>query len=1003
MGELTPAHKRAYERLKKVRASKTVSLKPCSLLRDVIRGFDGKPTPFKLRYYQVQGVYHLLVLKRMVLGDDTGLGKTVEIIAALCYLWENKEAANKVIVLAPKSAMRQWASELTRFTVGVEPIVVGMKKPNPVADCTCLSCGNAWQTKATGKKIKCKKCKTSWKKAERDDNGAIIAPEPITVERESPVDVRQRDYEEWVKPHKEGDPKRVLITNYALLVRDWNHGGFQPPTDSGDPDYNKPVIPGLLDKVTAAVGKDMVVVFDECFDYYTPITLADGSTEIIGKIVCGELPVEVLSWNWERNQVEARRIVRWIRNPLDKKRGCQRKLLKVKFKYARSCRVTKTHKFYRRDGTCARALELRPGSETVFLSLAPSENQLQIVLGSLLGDASICHPKRVRWGIKFTHGEDQIAYLDFKRKTLSSLGVSEIDEQPSGYGEKPIYRFRLKSNPSLCSRFDLHDGCRKRLTVGWLDALSPLGLAVWYGDDGSLQTHTCKDGTTTYRISFSTNGFTFEEQQLLAGWLWWRWGVRAQIKPTKSYFYLYLDDQEARKFLDLLPGALPGVEYKFPGKPLISMEGARPHQELVCDGVVSVEEWERGRKPERQFVYDIEVEGNHNYFAGGTLVSNCTAFKSDRTKTWEYSDFLSQRGHRVYGLTATLLKNRLMEGYCIYRAIKRGVFTTKTKFYADFCYIEMKRVVGNRRIPIVLGYKNLDQFREQIDPHFLGRKKQTVTNELPSLTTREVIVELSDPEDAKYSEALSGILELGDGDIRDFDENKALVSLIYCQQVVNSLWLLKFVAGDEFDSVMSSKSMRVGTLGTKEQALVDLVTGELDDQKVIVYTRFASLVPRLQAILKREGVKSVAITGKVTGKKRAAAQDAFQDTESDTAVMFITAAGTEALNLQAAIATVFYDLPWSWGDYLQALGRMIRIGSPHQKVLAYHLVAYRPNRGKKDAKTIDHHALGLLRTKRNFIDKILGEGAVGALKFDRSSSIIDMVRQMQQDAKRETP
>jgi SNF2 family DNA or RNA helicase len=159
------------------------------------------------------------------------------------------------------------------------------------------------------------------------------------------------------------------------------------------------------------------------------------------------------------------------------------------------------------------------------------------------------------------------------------------------------------------------------------------------------------------------------------------------------------------------------------------------------------------------------------------------------------------------------------------------------------------------------------------------------------------------------------------------------------------------------------------------------------------------LVARLQALLKREGVKSTRITGKENDKKRANNQDQFQDLESDTNVVFITDAGSEAINLQAAVAEIFYDSPWSWGDYVQILGRMIRIGSPHQSVLAYHLVAERPSASKKSRKTIDHHVLSLLRRKKGLIDKVLGEAAVGALKFDKpGSSTIQLIKAMREDA-----
>jgi SNF2 family DNA or RNA helicase len=569
---------KAHEQLKKVRASKTVSLKPIARLKETITGFDGKPQPFKLRYYQVQGAYHLMLMKRLVLGDGTGLGKTIETIAALAYLWE-REPNNKVIVIAPKSALRQWASEIKRFTNDVKTIV------------------------ATGT-----------------------------------LDERKMAYLAFQHaPTGPNDPKVVLIMNYAILIRDWNQDGFQPTLPNGRPDPKKPVLPGLLDKMTTEIGSNLVVIYDEA-----------------------------------------------------------------------------------------------------------------------------------------------------------------------------------------------------------------------------------------------------------------------------------------------------------------------------------------------------------------------TAFKNMRTKTWEVARFLADKSGRCYGLTATLLKNNLMEGFCIYKALKPDLFGTKTKFYDDYCFIEMKQV-ARARIPMILGYKNLDKFRETIDPFFLGRPRHAVSDELPTLTTREIPFEITRAEDAKYEEALNGLLELGDGEVKDFEENKALVSLMYCQQVVNSLALLKFKEGDDvtsFSPLEDEGSHKVGSLGSKEQALVDLLSDELDGEKVIVYTRFESLVGRLTDILKKAGIKSTRITGKENDKARQKNQAAFQDLESDTKVVFITAAGTEAINLQAAAAMIYFDAPWSWGDYVQSLGRMIRIGSPHPAVVAYHLVAERP--AGRDKKTIDHHVLKMLRKKKGLIDKVLGESAVGALKFEKGDkgTILDLVKEM---------
>jgi SNF2 family DNA or RNA helicase len=386
--------------------------------------------------------------------------------------------------------------------------------------------------------------------------------------------------------------------------------------------------------------------------------------------------------------------------------------------------------------------------------------------------------------------------------------------------------------------------------------------------------------------------------------------------------------------------------------------------------------------------------------AGKDLVvifDEATAFKNMATKTWDVCRYLSDRAKRVYGLTATLLKNRLEEGFSIFKCIRPDVFTTKTAFLDTYCVVKLQSV-GLKKIPIVIGYKNLDLFRSRIDPFFLGRPKHAVSNELPTLTTREVLFPLSPAESAKYSEALSGVFELGDGEVKDYEEHKAFVSLIYCQQVVNSLHMLKFKEGDSFAAGMSlDEEHKVGDASSKEQVLVDLVTEELDGEKIIVFTRFESHVGRLVNLLKAGGVKSVRITGKEKDKERKASQDAFQDLKSDTRVVFITAAGSEAINLQAASAMVFFDAPWSWGEYVQIIGRMIRIGSPHKGVLVYHLIAERPGDSADDRATIDTHTLTTLRHKKVLIDRVIGEAAVGALEFEKGdgSSIKGLLMRLQ--------
>jgi SNF2 family DNA or RNA helicase len=567
--DVTSKHAKVYETLKKVRASKDVALKPISMLRPEIQVLDGSFQPLKIRYYQVQAIFHLMSMKRMVLGDATGTGKTLVLIASLCYTWE-KEPDNKALVVCPKSALRQWASEIHKFTTGITTYIVD-GTPNE----------------------------------------------------------RKQTYLEFAL--HEGPTKAVMLIGYAPLVRDWHQGAKSSPLINGKPDPKVPAVRGTLDGITARI-PHLTVTFDEA-----------------------------------------------------------------------------------------------------------------------------------------------------------------------------------------------------------------------------------------------------------------------------------------------------------------------------------------------------------------------AAFKSDRTKTWQVCKELSERANRCYGLTATLLKNNLIEGFSIYKVIYPQVFTTKSGFLREYCVTKLQSVGGSRKIPIIVGYKNLNGFRERIDPFFLGRPKHEISSELPTLITREIQCELSSAEDVKYAEALSGMLSLGDGELKDYSDNKTLVSLIYCQKTVDSMSLLKYDAGDLIDlDTLSGEAAEVATLGAKEQALLDLLTEEFSDDKVIVYCRFTSLITRLREICKNAGIESVEVSGQVTDTNsnpaRKRAQDTFQDLKSDVRVIFISDAGSEAINLQAASAMIFYNAPWSWGNYVQLLGRPIRIGSPHQHVVALHLVAERPRQSSKERKTIDHYTLEILQKKKDLIDKVLGEAAVGALDFERGSN-----------------
>ena len=224
---------------------------------------------------------------------------------------------------------------------------------------------------------------------------------------------------------------------------------------------------------------------------------------------------------------------------------------------------------------------------------------------------------------------------------------------------------------------------------------------------------------------------------------------------------------------------------------------------------------------------------------------------------------------------------------------------------------------------------------------------------------------------------MSGLLSLGS----DVKETTKLTQVTYCQEICDHLALLD-LAGDS----------------GKLEALVDLLTqGDFADEKVIIFSRFRKLIDLLMPVFATNKIKAVRVTGGEDGDTRDAAMRAFQNPNDDTRVCCITMAGSDAINLQAAKAIIFFDTPWSAGDYIQILGRMIRIGSLHDRCYAIHLV------GKlKRRKTIDHRIMEVQAKKMSLVEAVIGKRIKGVdddTVISVENDISDLFAGLREDAK----
>ena len=340
--------------------------------------------------------------------------------------------------------------------------------------------------------------------------------------------------------------------------------------------------------------------------------------------------------------------------------------------------------------------------------------------------------------------------------------------------------------------------------------------------------------------------------------------------------------------------------------------------------------------------------------------------------------------NRVIGMTATPVKNRLMEFFAIFRIIYPELFPKVTHFQRDYCVMKMQRIGGGRQVPVVVGHskEQLEAFVQKVEPFYLSRRKHDVAKELPELITREIICTLSPEQEELYD--LAELL-LAEAEANPDDDNtQTLKTMTMIRQACNAPQLLADEEGKPFEGESS-----------KIDQLVEILQ-ENPDAKVLVFSAFERMISLIEARLKKEKINCTRITGKESSAKvRTEHVKTYQDPDSGVNVMLITSAGSESLNLQATEHLVFVDSPFSYGDYVQTIGRPQRIGSKHLTVLITHLVARRQN----GEKTIDDHVIKILRGKKKLADSVSGEALKGGLQFTESD-LVKEVMNLVLDAKR---
>lgn len=180
-----------------------------------------------------------------------------------------------------------------------------------------------------------------------------------------------------------------------------------------------------------------------------------------------------------------------------------------------------------------------------------SQEQQQLVLGSLLGDG-YCNRKRQI--IKFCQCEKQKEYLEYKYSFFNSDEVygiykREYKEGYIGYSfEFPNIKHKYDTLYSYIGKYLYSNEGRKKISPSYLKELSPLGLAIWWMDDGSL----CNSKGNRWG-KLCTECFNYEEHILLQKYFKNKWDIDVKITKEKNkYYFINFNATALKKLISVI-------------------------------------------------------------------------------------------------------------------------------------------------------------------------------------------------------------------------------------------------------------------------------------------------------------------------------------------------------------------------------------------------------------------------------------------------------------------
>jgi len=200
------------------------------------------------------------------------------------------------------------------------------------------------------------------------------------------------------------------------------------------------------------------------------------------------------------------------------------------------------------------------------------ESIKEILYGTLLGDGYIFGNDRYTKRFGFFQSEEKKEYVEYLAKLLETrfkkINILKKNAKER-WNAKIQYGFQIGDKYFNHLQKVFYKRKRKRVTQKILSSLTPLSLALWWMDDGSLTlvNRKYKDriraGNGGRRLTLCTHSFNLKEHKIIQKYFIDRWNIHWIIKKDCGCYCLYSGINEGIKFLEIIfPYIIPCMFYK---------------------------------------------------------------------------------------------------------------------------------------------------------------------------------------------------------------------------------------------------------------------------------------------------------------------------------------------------------------------------------------------------------------------------------------------------------